>query len=92
LTFVRYYARYRVMTTVTATAARGNLYSLIDEARSSHEPIHITGKRGNAVLIAEEDWRSIRETLFIHSIPGLVDSIKSARKEGLAKASPELDW
>ena len=79
------------MTTVTA-AARGNLYSLIDEARPSHEPIHITGKRGNAVLIAEEDWRSFRETLFIHSIPRLVDSIKSARKEGLAKASPELDW
>lgn len=92
MTFVCYCARYRIMRTVTATAARGNLYSLMDEARSSHEPIRITGKRGNAVLIAEEDWRSIRETLFIHSIPRLVASIKSARKEGLAKASPDLDW
>ena len=68
------------------------LYSLIDETRQSHEPIQITGKRGNAVLISEEDWRSIRETLFIHSIPGLVDSIQSARKEGLAVASSDLDW
>lgn len=80
------------MTTVTATDARGRLYSLIDEARQSHEPIQITGKRGNAILISEEDWRSIRETLFIHSIPGLVDSIKTARKEGLAEASETLDW
>jgi antitoxin YefM len=80
------------MTTVTTTAARGNLYSLIDEARESHEPIQITGKRGNAVLIAEEDWRAIRETLFIHSIPGLVDSIQAARKEGLAEASQDPGW
>ena len=48
------------MTTVTATKARGNLYALIDEANASHEPIQITGKRGNAVLISEDDWRSIR--------------------------------
>ncbi len=80
------------MTTVTATKARGDLYSLMDEVRESHEPIQITGKRGNAVLISEEDWRSIRETLFLHSIPGLVDSIKQARAEGLEKASSELKW
>jgi prevent-host-death family protein len=80
------------MTTVTATAARGMLYSLIDEAKQSHEPIQITGKRGNAVLISEEDWRSINETLFIHSVHGLVGSIQKARKEGLAEASEDLDW
>ena len=80
------------MTTVTATKARGNLYSLINEVRESHEPIQITGKQGNAVLISEEDWRSISETLFIHSIPGLVDSIKQARTEGLDQASAQLDW
>ncbi len=80
------------MTTITATKARGNLYSLINEVRESHEPIQITGKQGNAVLISEEDWRSIRETLFLHSIPGLVGSIKQARAEGLDAASAELDW
>lgn len=80
------------MNTVTATKARGSLYSLIDEANTSHEPIQITGKRGNAVLISEDDWRSIQETLYLQSIPGMVDSIKKARKEGIDKASEDLDW
>lgn len=80
------------MNTVTATKARGNLYSLIDEANSSHEPIQITGKRGNAILISEDDWRSIQETLYLQSIPGMVDSIKKGRKEGIEKASKNLDW
>jgi len=79
------------MTTITAIKARGNLYSLINEVRESHEPIQITGKQGNAILISEEDWRSIRETLFLHSIPCLVDSIKQAREESLEEASAELD-
>ena len=47
------------MATVTATEARSKLYSLIDEAESSHEPVVITGKRGNAVLISESDWNAI---------------------------------
>ncbi len=80
------------MNTVTATKARGSLYSLIDEANSSHEPIQITGKRGNAVLISEDDWRSIQETLYLQSIPGMVESIKKARKEGNKEASRDLDW
>lgn len=80
------------MTTITATKARDSLYALINEVRKSHEPIQITGKQGNAVLISEEDWRSIRETLFMHSIPGMVDSIQQARNEGLAGASGKPDW
>ncbi len=80
------------MITVTATKARGNLYSLIKEVRESHEPIQITGEQGNAILISEEDWRSIRETLFLHSIPDLVDSMRQARAEGLDQASGDLDW
>ena len=80
------------MITISATKARGNLYSLIKEVRESHEPIQITGKHGNAVLISEEDWQSIHETLFLHSIPGMVDSIKRARAEGLEGATGELDW
>jgi len=80
------------MTTVTATKARGNLYALIDETNTSHEPIQITGKRGNAVLISEDDWSSIKETLYLNSIPGMVESIHKARKEGIKKASKNLDW
>jgi len=80
------------MTTISATQARSQLYRLIDEANVSHEPIQITGKRGNAVLLSESDWSSIQETLYLHSIPGMVDSIQEARKEGIEAASESLDW
>ncbi len=80
------------MTTVTSTQARSKLYALIDDANASHEPIQITGKRGNAVLISESDWRAIQETLHLHSIPGMVESVQEARSEGIDKASKELDW
>jgi antitoxin YefM len=92
LTPARNPARYPAMTTITATKARGSIYALINEVRESHEPVQITGKQGNAVLISEEDWRSIRETLFLHSIPGMVDSIQQARAEGLSKAKGSPGW
>ena len=57
------------MTSVTATEARKRLYALIDEVGHSHEAVQITGKRGNAVLLSEGDWRSIQETLHLVSIP-----------------------
>ena len=80
------------MTTISATQARSQLYQLIDETNASHAPIQITGKRGNAVLLSEEDWSAIQETLFLQSIPGMVDSIQEAREDGIDGASEELDW
>ncbi|MBT6340095.1 MAG: type II toxin-antitoxin system Phd/YefM family antitoxin, partial [Desulfobacula sp.] len=63
------------MATLSATEARKNLYRLIDETSSTHEPITITGKRGNAVLLSESDWRAIQETMFLVNIPGMRESI-----------------
>ncbi len=80
------------MTSITATKARSSHYSLIDEANDSHEPIQISGKRGNAVLLSEDDWRAIQETLHLHSVPGMVDSIQHTRVEGIRAGSKELDW
>ena len=80
------------MTTISATNARNKLYSLIDEANESHIPIQITGKRGNAVLVSEDDWRAISETLHLSSIPGMVESIKKGMKEKIEDCSEELDW
>ena len=80
------------MATVTATEARSKLYSLIDEAENSHEPIIITGKRGNAVLMSESDWNAIKETLYLLSIPGMRDSIREGMAEPLEESSKELDW
>ncbi len=80
------------MTILNATEARSKLYNLIDEAASSHKPIVITGKRSNAVLISEEDWNAISETLFLLSVPGMRESIKEGLAEDLSTCSKELDW
>lgn len=76
----------------TVSEARANLYRLMDQAAESHEPIVITGKRTSAILISEEDWRSIQETLYLLSVPGLRESIVAARKEPLSKSARKLDW
>lgn len=75
------------MTTVTATEARKRLYKLLDDVSDSHEPVQITGKRGNAVLVGEDDWRAVQETLYLVSIPGMRESII----EGMATPAEELD-
>lgn len=80
------------MTAVSATSARANLYRLIDQVNEESVPLTITGQRGNAVLVGEEDWRAIQETLFLTSIPGMAESIHRARAEGLDAGSEELDW
>ncbi len=80
------------MTILNATEARSKLYSLIDETASTHQPIVITGKRGNAVLISEEDWKSISETLHLLSVPGMRESIKNGMNEAVSECAKELDW
>ena len=80
------------MTTLTVTEARANLYKLIDDASVNHEPVIITGKRGNAVLLAEGDWNAITETLHLLSVPGMRGSIIAGMKESIDDASIELDW
>ena len=80
------------MTTISATQARNQLYSLIDQANESHIPIQITGKRGNAVLISEDDWRAISETIHLSMIPGMTDSIKEGMNEGIEECSDKLEW
>lgn len=80
------------MHTLTASEARANLYRLIDEAAESHEPIIISGKRCNAVLLAAEDWSAIQETLYLLAVPGMRESIKVGRAEPLAKSAKVLKW
>ena len=80
------------MPTVTATEARAKLYRLIDQAASSHEPIVITGKRANAVLISEDDWRAIQETLYLLSIPGMRESIREGLETPVEECAEDLDW
>jgi prevent-host-death family protein len=80
------------MTTLSATEARKNLYSLVDAVAESHDPIQIVGKRHSAVLIAEDDWRAIQETLYLTSIPGMRESIQDGLKDSIEECDEELDW
>ena len=80
------------MTTIKATEARATLYKLLDQAAESHEPIQITGKRWNAILISEEDWWSIQETLYLLSIPGMRESIRKGLKTPVEKCNEKLGW
>ena len=80
------------MTTISATEARKQLYKLLDEVSQSHEPIQITGKRGNAVLVSEDDWRAVQETLYLVSIPGMRESILEGMAMPADELEGELDW
>ena len=80
------------MTILTASEARANLYRLIDQTAESHEPIFISGKRTGAVLVSENDWKAIQETLYLLSVPGLRESLKEGMSESLDESAKELDW
>ncbi len=80
------------MTDLTASEARANLYRLLDEAAKTHKPIRITGKRNNGVLVSEDDWAAIQETLYLVSIPGMRESIRKGMKTPVDKCATELDW
>lgn len=74
------------------TQAKTNLHKLVDQAADSHQPIMITGKRHNAVLISEQDWNSIQETLYLLSIPGMRESIIEGLNTSVSDCDSELDW
>lgn len=80
------------MPTLSASEARSKLYRLIDQASLSHEPIVITSKRGNAVLLSEDDWRSIQETIFLLNIPGMRESIREGLATPIEDCKEEIDW
>ena len=79
------------MRTISATLARSDLYKVIDSTLEAHEPIQITSKRGNAILVSEADWRSIQETLHLVSIPGMRESILAGMAEPIGKCSRDID-
>jgi len=80
------------VTSISATEARKRLYSLIDDVAASHEPIEITGRRSNAVLVSEDDWRAVQETLHLLSIPGMRESILEGVATPVEDLDDKLDW
>jgi antitoxin YefM len=80
------------MTTLTASKARSKLYRLIDETALSHQPVIISGKRAQAVLLSADDWKAIQETLYLLSIPGMRESIRKGLKTPMEKCAKNLKW
>ena len=89
---VRNSVRLQRMKTLSITEARKNIYKLIDQTSETHEPIQITGKRNNAILVSEEDWHSIQETLYLISIPGMRKSIIEGIRTPLTETDDKLNW
>jgi antitoxin YefM len=87
-----YFWEVRNMTTFTASEARKRLFNLVDEVKDSHIPVQIVGKRNSAVLISEDDWRAIEETLYLTSIPSMRESIKKGLKTPVEKCKEEPGW
>ena len=79
-------------TTYTATKARASLYRIIDDVQKSHRPVVITGRRSNAVIISEDDWNAIQETLYLTSIPGMRDSIVKGMATPITECDKEVKW
>lgn len=80
------------MQTLSASSARTNLYRLIDEAAASHQPVVITGKRNNAVLVAADDWAAMQETLFLLSVPNMRESIRQGLNTPVSALATQLYW
>jgi prevent-host-death family protein len=80
------------MKTLTVSNARKEIYNLVDEISEEHEPILITSKRNNAVIISEQDWEDIQETLYLTSIPKMRESIQKGMKTNIEDCSEEIDW
>jgi len=80
------------MRSISVTKARTNLYKLLKETAASGEPVQITGKTNNAILISEDDWRAINETLYLLSIPNMRESIQQGLNTPLNECDTELDW
>jgi prevent-host-death family protein len=77
---------------MTASQARANIYKIMDETAQTHQPIMITGRRNNVVMLSEEDWNAIEETLFLNNIPGMVASIKEAMNAPNSEFSEDVEW
>ncbi len=80
------------MNSMKASEARGKLYRLLDETARDHEPLLITGPRSSAVLVGEEDWNSIQETLYLLSVPGMRESIREGIDTAVEECEQEPGW
>jgi len=82
----------RNMSALTVTEARKRLYRLVDEVAASHQPVKLVGKRNTAVLLSEDDWRAIQETLYLVNIPGMRKSIIKGLETPVEECDEDPGW
>ena len=82
------------MSVINITSARKELYNLVEDVNLYSEPTLIVSKKGNAVLISESDWNAIQETVYLNSIPGMVESIQEGMNKSIEDCIPEenIEW
>lgn len=83
------------MTSISVTKARQNIYQILNDVNENSEPITITNTNGkNAVIISEDDWKAIQETIYLNSIPGMAESIREGGETPIEECVPEdeVDW
>ena len=77
---------------MSVSQVRADIYNVMDETAQTHEPVLITGKRNNAVMLSQEDWNAIEETLYLNAIPNMVSSIQESMKENDSEFSETVEW
>ncbi len=77
---------------MSVSQVRADIYNVMDEAAQTHEPILITGKRNNAVMLSQEDWNAIEETLYLNTIPKMASSIQESMNAPDSEFSEDIEW
>ena len=77
---------------MSVTQVRENIYNLMDETSQTHKPILIIGEKNNVVMISQDDWNAIEETIYLNSIPNMADSIQEAMKMDDSEFSEDIQW
>lgn len=77
---------------MSVSQVRADIYNVMDETAQSHEPVLITGKRNNVVMLSQEDWNAIEETLYLNSIPNMASSIQESLSAPDSEFSENLEW
>jgi len=77
---------------MSVSQVRADIYNVIDETAQTHEPVLITGKRNNVVMLSEEDWNAIEETLYLNSMSDMAASIQTSMKAPDSEFSETVEW
>lgn len=77
---------------MSVSQVRADIYNVMDETAQTHQPVLITGKRNNVVMLCEEDWNAIEETLYLNSVPEIASSIQEAMKADDSEFSEDIEW